>query len=229
MGNISRWKLDPGRIIIAIKSGNSKRFLGASDFLESPPTLSQTASRTVGPPLVLLPSFSLFLVHSLIRSLSHSLSLTYILPLTLFLSSYLSVSVSLPPRLNLRFSTQTCRAAQYRHAYTRSSVCMFCGWLCSDSRRSTRGYYIVKPFNYLGKLLPGIFAPACLNECTWLQSARVWVYTLLFHSPRLRILLVLAALLLLPESRTPRTRRSLPRALTTTTATTTTPLPPPSP
>lgn len=75
MGNISRWKLDPGRIIIAIKSGNSKRFLGASDFLESPPTLSQTASRTVGPPLVLLPPpLSLFLVHSLIHSLSHSLS-----------------------------------------------------------------------------------------------------------------------------------------------------------
>lgn len=115
MGNISRWKLDPGRIIIAIKSGNSKRFLGASDFLESPPTLSQTASRTVGPPLVLLPSFSLSL--SLSRLLTHSLTQSLTLshtfyPLTLFLSSYLSVSVSLPPRLNLRFSTQTRRAAR---------------------------------------------------------------------------------------------------------------------
>lgn len=224
MGNISRWKLDPGRIIIAIKSGNSKRFLGASDFLESPPTLSQTASRTVGPPLVLLPSFSLSFSFSFTHSFTHSVthSLTYILP-----SHPLSLLIPFRFRLPSTATqspflhTDAPRCAQYRHAYTRSSVCMFCGWLCSDSRRSTRGYYIVKPFNYLGKLLPGIFAPACLNECTWLQSARVWVYTLLFHSPRLRILLVLAALLLLPESRAPRTRPGLSLALSPP------PLPPP--
>lgn len=53
--------------------------------------------------------------------------------------------------------------------------------LCSDSRHSTRGYYIVKPFNYLGKLLPGIFAPACLNECTWLQAGVGVVYPSLFR------------------------------------------------
>jgi len=85
----------------------------------------------------------------------------------------LSLSLSLSLRLSLSSSpTQSPfpHTDAARHVRARFSVCMFCGWLCSDSRRSTRGYYIVKPFNYLGKLLPGIFAPACLNECTWLQA-----------------------------------------------------------
>lgn len=75
------------------------------------------------------------------------------LPLSLALSILVSLSLSLP----ISISSHRRGVARHRHAYTHSSVCMFCGWLCSDSRRSTRGYYIVKPFNYLGKLLPGIY------------------------------------------------------------------------
>lgn len=111
---------------------------------------------TVGsrPPLVFLSFFSL--------------------SLSSFFSHYSCLSLSLSS-----FSTQSpspnsqhTDATWHRHA----SLCLYVlrVALYSDSRHSTRGYYIVKPFNYLGKLLPGIFAPACLNECTWLQAG-VWV------------------------------------------------------
>lgn len=120
------------RIIIAIKSGNLERFLGASDFLESP--VSQKYGFVDRKAVFRLSSFFVSVpLHSLATPVSLSLSLP----------------ISIPSH---RRGT-----AQPRHAHTRTSVCMFCGWLCSDSRRSTRGYYIVKPFNYLGKLLPGIY------------------------------------------------------------------------
>lgn len=135
------------------------RFLGASDFLESP--VSQKYDFVDRKAVFRLSSF--FVSVPPPARLSHFLFL--------FQSSSLHTDAAW---------------RSHRHAYTRSSVCMFCGWLCSDSRRSTRGYYIVKPFNYLGKLLPrNIYSPQpALTSVHGYR--RVWVYcTLLLHSPSL--------------------------------------------
>lgn len=139
--------------------------------LESPATFRRRLSWTVGrPPLVFL--------------------LSLVLSLPLFLSPFLLDSISVSPRARAHTHTPTCaqtRVADAAGTLSYTFLCLYVLWggLCSDrstldARRSTRGYYIVKPFNYLGKLLPGIFAlrPALTSVHGY---SRVW--GALVHSP----------------------------------------------